>query len=115
MSSLFNLTEDADASQLMAEVHKLQRQLDLANESIDDKLDKLEEAGLGVVGLTRTLEEARARINALEDEIKFLRSSEEKMRKSLNVKPCSNCKGRRQDRLFFFCSFKWYTQSNLAL
>ena len=50
----------------MEELHRLQKELDIANESIDDKLDKLGEAGLGVVELTKALEEARRRIAKLE-------------------------------------------------
>ena len=44
----------------------MQNELDVANESIDDKLDKLGEAGLGAVELTKALEEARRRIAKLE-------------------------------------------------
>jgi chromosome segregation ATPase len=57
---------------LVAGISRLQRNFDRANESIYDKLDKQEEAGLGVVALTKKLEEARARITALEQEISKL-------------------------------------------
>ena len=63
------MTGDISTAHLVEEIGRLQKELDLANESIDDKLDKLEEAGLGVVGLTKALEEARRRIMSLESQI----------------------------------------------
>lgn len=60
---------DPSVAPLVAEISRLQKELDRANESIDDKIDKLEDAGLGVVGLTQKFEDARAQIAALEDEI----------------------------------------------
>lgn len=53
----------------MTEIERLQQELDIANESIDDKLDKLEEAGLDVAGLTKALDGARQRIASLEKEV----------------------------------------------
>ncbi|KAK0501582.1 hypothetical protein EDD18DRAFT_1066550 [Armillaria luteobubalina] len=85
MSWLNSQTSDADhiVSPLIAEISRLQYELDIANESIDDKLDKLEDAGLGVVGLTQKLEDARARIVALEDEIARLTRKEVRRIKTL--------------------------------
>ena len=49
--------------------------MDIANQSVDDKLDQLEEAGLDMVGLTNALESARRRILSLEKEICILNSA----------------------------------------
>ena len=76
---------------LISEINRLQRELDRANESIDDKLDKLEDAGLGVVGLTRKLEDARAKIISLEDEISRLSRKEERRLQRLNRVRCQKC------------------------
>ena len=40
-----NTTEGISTEQLLDEIRRLQMELDQANESVDDKLDKLEEAG----------------------------------------------------------------------
>ncbi|KAK0202528.1 hypothetical protein DFS33DRAFT_908013 [Desarmillaria ectypa] len=93
MSWLNSQTGDAEhiVSPLIAEISRLQYELDIANESIDDKLDKLEDAGLGVVGLTRKLEDARARIVALEDEIARLTRKEERRIRRLEKARCRKC------------------------
>ncbi|PBK99751.1 hypothetical protein ARMGADRAFT_516895 [Armillaria gallica] len=93
MSWLNSQTGDADhiVSPLIAEISRLQYELDIANESIDDKLDKLEDAGLGVVGLTQKLEDARARIVALEDEIARLTRKEERRMRYLEKARCRKC------------------------
>lgn len=54
---------------VLEQIASLQRQLDLANESIDDKLEKLENAGLGPLTLAEQLARARARIAELENEL----------------------------------------------
>ena len=69
----------------------MQRELDLANENIDDKLDKLEDAGLGVVGLTRKLEDARVKIIALEGEIARLSRREDRRNRRLERARCQKC------------------------
>ena len=69
----------------------MQRELDLANENIDDKLDKLEDAGLGVVGLTKKLEDARSKIMALEDEIARLSRREDRRNHRLERARCQQC------------------------
>lgn len=91
MSWLNNTTADPTVSPLVAEISRLQRELDLANESIDDKLDKLEDAGLGVVGLTQKLEDARAKIVALEDEISRLTRREDRRLRRLERVRCQKC------------------------
>lgn len=76
MSWLLNATGDVSTGCLLAEIHRLQKELDLANESIDDKLDKLEEAGLGVGGLTNALEDAQTRILHLEHQLSEMKTRE---------------------------------------
>ena len=76
---------------LVSEIQRLQGELDRANESIDDKLDKLENAGLGVVGLTQKLEDARMKIVALEDEIASLKRKEERRTRRLARARCQKC------------------------
>ena len=82
---------DPTVSPLIAEIHRLQHELDVANESIDDKLDKLEDAGLGVVGLTEKLEDARAKISRLEDEIARLSRKDERWSRRLEKVRCKKC------------------------
>jgi chromosome segregation ATPase len=82
---------EASVTPLISEINRLQRELDRANESIDDKLDKLEDAGLGVVGLTKKLEDARAKIVTLEDEIARLTRKEERRQGRLNRVRCQKC------------------------
>lgn len=91
MSWLNNTTNDPTVTPLIAEIQRLQAELDIANESIDDKLDKLEDAGLGVVGLTEKLEDARAKVSRLEDEIGRLARKEERLSKRLARSRCKKC------------------------
>ncbi|KAJ6514991.1 hypothetical protein C8R47DRAFT_1190230 [Mycena vitilis] len=93
MSWLNNTNADGDGtvSPLLAEINRLQQELDRANESIDDKLDKLEDAGLGVVGLTKRLEDARAKIVGLEEEIARLTRREQRRLHRLERARCQKC------------------------
>ena len=92
--SWLNNTADPTAAPLLAEISRLQKELDLANESIDDKLDKLEDASLGVVGLTKRLEDARSRIVSLEDEIARLSRREARRLHRLERVKCQKCHGK---------------------
>jgi chromosome segregation ATPase len=91
MSWLNNTPSDPTVAPLVAEISRLQRELDRANESIDDKLDRLEDAGLGVVGLTKKLEDARSRIVGLEDEIARLSRRELRRLHRLERVRCQKC------------------------
>ncbi|KAF8902351.1 hypothetical protein CPB84DRAFT_1961582 [Gymnopilus junonius] len=84
-------TNDPSVTPLISEINRLQRELDRANESIDDKLDKLEDAGLGVVSLTKKLEDARAKIVSLENEVKRLNRREERRARRLARVRCQKC------------------------
>ncbi|KAL1747869.1 hypothetical protein HDZ31DRAFT_72004 [Schizophyllum fasciatum] len=92
MSWLNSTRADSTQAPLVAEIERLQKELDRANDSIDDKLDKLEDAGLGVVGLTKKLEEARGRIRTLEAELGRLSRQEERRVKRLQRLRCQKCK-----------------------
>ncbi|KAF8630539.1 hypothetical protein AX15_002860 [Amanita polypyramis BW_CC] len=90
--SWLNSTSDPTVSPLVAEINRLQRELDHANESIDDKLDKLQDAGLGVIGLTKKLEDARAQITTLEDEISRLSRREDRLIHRMERIRCHKCR-----------------------
>ncbi|KAM6497248.1 hypothetical protein JOM56_007721 [Amanita muscaria] len=89
--SWLNSTQDPSVSPLVAEITRLNRELDRANESIDDKLDKLEDAGLGVVALTKKLEDARSKISALEDEISRQSRREDRLIHRMERIRCQKC------------------------
>ena len=76
---------------LVGEIRRLQGELDRANESIDDKLDKLENAGVDVVSLTQKLEDARMKIVALEDESADLKRKEDRRTRRLARARCQKC------------------------
>ncbi|KIL69166.1 hypothetical protein M378DRAFT_70128 [Amanita muscaria Koide BX008] len=90
--SWLNSTQDPSVSPLVAEITRLNRELDRANESIDDKLDKLEDAGLGVVALTKKLEDARSKISALEDEISRQSRREDRLIHRMERIRCQKCR-----------------------
>lgn len=75
----------------MAEIARLQTELDHANESIDQKLDELQEAGLDAVELTKNLEDARSNIVTLENENARLQRREERRLRRLEKLRCQSC------------------------
>jgi len=85
---------DPSVAPLVAEISRLRKELDRANESIDDKIDKLEDAGIGAVGLAQKLEDARGHITSLEDEIARLRRTEDRRSKRLERIRCKRCQMR---------------------
>lgn len=82
---------DATAAPLVAEIERLQFELHQANESIDEKLDRLEDAGFGVVSLTNQLEDAKAKIITLEDDLARLSRREERRTQRLEKLRCQKC------------------------
>lgn len=84
---------DISTSPLVAEIDRLQAELDQANESIDDKIDRLEEVGAGVVGLTRELERARSTIVELEEHVANMLTREQSHTRRLRNFKCSCGKG----------------------
>ncbi|KAF7308394.1 PACT-coil-coil domain-containing protein [Mycena chlorophos] len=91
MSWLNATAADGSVGPLIAEIQRLQQELDRANESIDDKLDKLEDNGVGVVGLTKRLADAKAKIAFLEDEIARLSRREDRRTRRLERARCHKC------------------------
>ncbi|OBZ74037.1 hypothetical protein A0H81_06283 [Grifola frondosa] len=94
LSWLHTTMHDPSTAPLFEEIARLQEQLDRANESIDDKLDKLEDAGCGVVGLTKQLEDAREKAVALEDELSRLTRREERRYQRLQRARCAKCQSK---------------------
>lgn len=76
---------------MLAQIQVLQEELHNANNSIDEKVNKLEDAGMGIVGLTEKLEDARARTTALEDEVGRLVRREERRTRRLERVKCLEC------------------------
>jgi len=91
MSWINNASTDQSAGPLLTHIADLQHQLQEVNQSLDDKLDQLEDAGLGVVGLTQKLEDAREKIVQLEEEVSRLQRREERRIRRLQRLRCSKC------------------------
>ncbi|KAI0352396.1 hypothetical protein OH77DRAFT_1498058 [Trametes cingulata] len=92
LSWLQNTMQDPSVSPLVVELARLQAELDRANASIDDKLDRLEDAGFGVVDLTKQLDDAREHIVFLEDEIARMTRREERRIRRLQRIRCIKCR-----------------------
>ena len=82
---------DPTMSPLVAEIERLQLELERANEVIDNKLDRIEDAGLGVVSLTAQLEDAKMKIVTLETEISQLTRKDERRTRRLEKLRCQKC------------------------
>jgi hypothetical protein len=65
----------------------------MANDSIDEKVNMLEEAGMGIVGLTEKFEDARTQITVLEGEVTRLVRREERRVRRLGHARCLKCGG----------------------
>ncbi|TFK53458.1 hypothetical protein OE88DRAFT_1676650 [Heliocybe sulcata] len=91
LSWLQNTPGEPSVAPLIAEISRLQSELDRANDSIDEKLEKLEDAGLGVVEVTEKLEDARSKILVLEDDIRRLSRRDERRLRRLQRAKCTNC------------------------
>ncbi|KIM34091.1 hypothetical protein M408DRAFT_325604 [Serendipita vermifera MAFF 305830] len=86
--------QQLDESDYLHQISLLERELAHANENVDDKIDKLEEYGRGVVGLTDKLADAETRITFLDDEVKRLeRREERRVRKARKGVTCGGCGG----------------------
>ena len=71
----------------------LERELAHANESVDDKIDKLEEVGHGVVVLNTKLGDALTQVGVLENEVARLERKEERRTKRMKKVKCLKCGG----------------------
>ena len=72
--------------------YRIQFELDKANEVIDDKLDRLEDAGVGVISLTQQLEDAKTKVTMLEVEITRITRRDERRMKRLQKLRCQKCR-----------------------
>ena len=97
-SWLQNSMHDPTMAPLVAELARLQQDLDRANASIDEKLDRLEDAGLGVVELTQQLEDARTELLTLENENARLSRREERRIRRLERLKCNRCRTKIDTR-----------------
>jgi chromosome segregation ATPase len=82
----------------VAEIQRLERELGRANESIDEKLDRLEHAGFGNVELEMRLNDERARTGALEEDVSRLNRREERRLRRLAKAKCPHCRQRADMR-----------------
>lgn len=89
-----NTTADPNSSPLLAEIARLQSELDRANESIDQKLDQLEGAGFDVIGLSKNLEDARQQLVVSEKEVVRLQRREARRLRRLEKIRCQNCQSK---------------------
>ncbi|KAF8511788.1 hypothetical protein BU17DRAFT_54376 [Hysterangium stoloniferum] len=91
LSWLNDKTNLPNATPLVAQIQYLQQELCVANDNIDKKVNKLEEAGIGIVGLTEKLEDARSRIASLQEEIGRLVRREDRQSRRLEKVRCQEC------------------------
>ncbi|KAI0045417.1 hypothetical protein FA95DRAFT_1495451 [Auriscalpium vulgare] len=92
MSWLHPTMADGSTSQYLTEIQRLQQELDRANDDIDEKLDRLEQAGFGVVELTQQLDDERARMAVLDDDLARLERREGRRLRRLEKVRCTNCR-----------------------
>lgn len=79
-------------SPFFSEVARLLQELERANQSIDEKLGQIEEAGIDVINLTRQVEDGRARIAALEDDVARLSRKDDRRTRRLHKIRCEKCR-----------------------
>ncbi|CAE6406017.1 unnamed protein product [Rhizoctonia solani] len=80
-----------DVDSLAARLVEIDARLVEANESIDQKLDKLEAAGTETINLTKNLYLAKEKITCLERELARLGRREERLVKKLQRCRCTKC------------------------
>jgi hypothetical protein len=92
--SWLQTTDNPDEMQYIRQISLLERELAHANESVDDKIDKLDEYGRGVIGLTDKLADAESRLAFLDGEVKRLERREERRARRLKKGiSCGGCGG----------------------
>ncbi|KAH9169868.1 hypothetical protein EDB89DRAFT_1981781 [Lactarius sanguifluus] len=92
MTWLRSSPSDASVAPYVAEIQRLERELGRANESIDEKLDRLEHAGFGNVQLEMRLNDERVRAVALEEDVARLDRREERRLRRLSKAKCPHCR-----------------------
>jgi len=81
---------------LMNRIEVLKGELASANDHVDDKLEQLESAGVGIISLTKQLEMQKDRNVNLQQEIDRLSRREDRVIKRLERCKCGQC-GKRFD------------------
>jgi len=79
-------------SPFFSEIARLRQELERANQSIDEKLEQIEDAGMDVISLTRQVEDGRARIAALEDDVTRLSRKDDRRTRRLQKMRCGKCR-----------------------
>lgn len=87
-----NATTNDPTTPFFSEIARLRRELERANQSIDEKLERIEEAGIDVISLTRQVEDGRAKIGALEDEIDRFSRKDDRRTRRLQKMRCRKCR-----------------------
>ena len=87
-----NATANDPSSPFSSEIARLRQELERANQSIDEKLERIEDAGMDVIDLTRKVEDGRARIASLEDDITRLSRKDDRRTRRLQKMRCGKCR-----------------------
>jgi len=85
-------------SPFFSEIARLRQELERANQSIDEKLEQIEDAGMDVISLTRQVEDGRARIAALEDDVTRLSRKDDRRTRRLQKMRCGKCRTKIDTR-----------------
>ena len=99
-------------SPFFSEIARLRQELERANQSIDEKLEQIEDAGMDVISLTRKVEDGRARIAALEDDVTRLSRKDDRRTRRLQKMRCGKCRTKIDvrnvdaDERYVFCVVK---------
>ena len=92
MSWLHLSPSDPSVALYITEIQRLEKELGRANESIDEKLDRLEHAGFGNVELEMRLNDERAKTAVLEEDVARLDRREERRVRRLAKAKCPRCR-----------------------
>jgi DNA repair exonuclease SbcCD ATPase subunit len=87
-----NATVNDPTSPFFSEVARLRQELERANQSIDEKLEQIEEAGIDVINLARQVEDGRVRIASLEDDVTRLTRKDDRRTRRLQKMRCGKCR-----------------------
>lgn len=80
------------SSPFFSELQRLRHELERANQSIDEKLEQIEDAGMDVINLTRQVEDGRAKIASLEDDVTRLSRKDDRRTRRLQKIRCGKCR-----------------------
>jgi predicted nucleic acid-binding Zn-ribbon protein len=91
MSWLQPSASEQSVTDYFTEMKRLQKELDRANEDIDDKLDRLNTISFDQVKLTQELADERARNTSLEDDLTRMTRRDERRLRRLEKVRCHRC------------------------